>query len=376
MLNLVLKNILRTMACCIGLYLSVSPARAQLTYQLGGRLFVDGGLYTHAAPEFNSGAGITDIRLSGKAGWGDNWKVKLDVGFAKNKVSLKDAFVQYQKQHHIIRAGHMRGMFSLDQSSSSNDGLFLTVANVATTFYPGRRIGLSYTYTAPQIYASTGVFCGDGLNSDPKVSQGVNATGRLVYRPFHEEGRLLHIGSGALFRKPDRLQDAGRTINLSSTGNTRLSAPDVFSIVLDDVRQQWQWNIESIVQYNRFFMQAEYMRMWVNRQTEPAYTAHGGYVQCGWVLRGRTLAYNMQNALQVCAPGKHSVLVFGRFNCTNLNSYALMGGKMYDVSAGMNYYPFKYLILRINYSYQWTDAYCAIGKQQWGMLQTRIQVKF
>lgn len=163
MLNLILKNMLRTVVCCTCLYASGSPAQAQLSYHLGGRLFVDGNWYTHAGQEFNSGVGITDVRLCGKA---------------------------------------------------------------------------------------------------------------------------------------------------------------------------------------------------------------------GWVLRGRTLAYDMDDALQVCAPGEHSVLVFGRFNCTDLNSNALTGGKMYDVSAGMNYYPFKYLILRVNYSHQWTDTYCAIGKQQWGMLQTRVQVKF
>lgn len=240
MLNLILKNMLRTVVCCTCLYASGSPAQAQISYHL-----------------------------------------------------------------HILRAGHMMGIFSLDQSSSSNNGLFLTVANVAGTFYPGRRVGVSYTYAAPQIYASAGLFCGDGLNSDPKVSPGVNATGRLVYRPFHEEGKLLHIGSGAFFKKPDRIQELGRTIELSNTGNTSLPAPDVFSVVLDNVRQQWQWNVESIVQYNRFFMQAEYMRMWVNRKTEPTYSAHGGYVQCGWVLRGRTLAYDMDDALQVCAPGEH-----------------------------------------------------------------------
>lgn len=160
MLNLILKNMLRTVVCCTCLYASGSPAQAQISYHL-----------------------------------------------------------------HILRAGHMMGIFSLDQSSSSNNGLFLTVANVAGTFYPGRRVGVSYTYAAPQIYASAGVFCGDGLNSDPKVSPGVNATGRLVYRPFHEEGKLLHIGSGAFFKKPDRIQELGRTIELSNTGNTSLPAP-------------------------------------------------------------------------------------------------------------------------------------------------------
>ena len=72
MLNLVLKKILRTAVCCICLYISASPVQAQLTYHLGGRLFLDGGMYTNAGPEFNSGVGITDVRLCGKAGWGDH----------------------------------------------------------------------------------------------------------------------------------------------------------------------------------------------------------------------------------------------------------------------------------------------------------------
>ena len=77
--------------------------------------------------------------VTGKADFGDGWYTKLDVGFASNKVRLKDAFLQKTKNGHMLRIGYMIGMFSLDQSVSTNDYLFMTGANVAEIFYPGRR---------------------------------------------------------------------------------------------------------------------------------------------------------------------------------------------------------------------------------------------
>lgn len=361
--------------CCI--ISAPETAHAQLSYHLGGRLFIDGGTYIHAPEGFNAGTSISDIRLTGKFGWGDQWKGKIDVGYAGNKVSLKDAYLQHNRGDHMFRVGHMYSIFSLDQSSSSNDLLFLTPANVAEVFSPGRRIGVSYTYSTPSLYASAGMFCGDRLNFKKEVKQGANGTVRFVYRPWHEEGRLLHIGTGTLLKVPDRPSaEEGRLLELEGSGNTSLSSPGVFNVRLENVKQQWQWNLESILQYGRFFMQAEYMRMWVNRIAMPAYSAHGGYVECGWVIRGRTLVYDAQDALQVCAPGEHSVLLFGRFNCTDMNDGSLTGGKMYDASIGANYYPYKYLIFRLNYSHQWTDEYTVTGKQNWGLLQARVQLKF
>ena len=47
-------------------------------------------------------AEITDVRLTGKITLPDEWYTKIDVGFAGNKVSLKDAFVQKKLGEIII----------------------------------------------------------------------------------------------------------------------------------------------------------------------------------------------------------------------------------------------------------------------------------
>lgn len=97
----------------------VLTVQAEKKYSLGGRLFLDGGLFTASPACFNSGVGISDLRITGKADFGDGWYTKLDVGFASNKVRLKDAFLQKTKNGHMLRIGYMIGMFSLDQSVST-----------------------------------------------------------------------------------------------------------------------------------------------------------------------------------------------------------------------------------------------------------------
>lgn len=187
----------------------VLTVQAEKKYSLGGRLFLDGGIFTASPACFNSGVGISDLRITGKADFGDGWYTKLDVGFASNKVRLKDAFLQKTKNGHMLRIGYMIGMFSLDQSVSTNDYLFMTGANVAEIFYPGRRIGASYTWSKSKFYASGSVFCGDGLNFHNNIKQGVNATLRFVYRPLDNAHTLLHIGTGGLYKRPDKNTETG-----------------------------------------------------------------------------------------------------------------------------------------------------------------------
>lgn len=367
----------RSIVVAGALCLSLS-GNAECKYHLGGRLFIDGGLFTYAPSDYSPTVGITDLRLTGKVSFSEGWFTKLDIGFAKNKVTLKDAFVQKRWNDHIFRVGYMLGMFSLDQSSSTNDYLFLTGANIAESFYPDRRIGISYTYSSLHYYTSVGVFCGDGLNYSTKIQQGNNATLRFVYRPLNESDRLVHIGSGVFYKTPDKDKESKmRSISMKTRGVTYLSIPYMLSTVIDNVKTQYQWNIESIFHYNRCFIQAEYLQMWINRTRGiETYTARGGYVEGGYLLKGKSLAYDAVDALPICPSDPHSLCVFARFNYTDLNDSSLKGGKQYDISWGINYYLNSHIIFRFNYSHIWLDTFSVIGKENLDMWQTRIQVKF
>lgn len=359
------------------LCLQVLCLQAQVKCSLGGRLFVDGGAFFAAPDTLNSGVGIPEARLTGKVYLDNDWYVKLDVGVASNKVSLKDAFLQKTHHVHTLRLGYMIGMFSLDQSSSTNDYLFMTGSNVAETFYPGRRIGVSYTYSDKKFYFSGGAFCGDGLNYRKEVKQGVNATVRAVFRPLNTETSLLHIGAGGLFKRPDKDVATGtRSLALCNTGNTYLSVPYVCDAGMTDVKAQFQWNVEALLHYRKFFMQGELMEMRVNRYGRLGYRACGGYCEGGYFVWGDKMGYDMRDALPVCTDTPKALAVFARINYTDLNDSELKCGSVFDVSLGLNYYLNKNLIFRLNYSNVNTDEFAAIPDVRYHLVQSRVQVKF
>lgn len=363
--------------CLLSLLPASLALRAEEKYSLGGRLFLDGGVFMGSPAGFHSGAGIPDLRITGKADFGNGWYTKLDVGFASNQAKLKDAFLQKMKNEHMLRIGYMIGMFSLDQSASTNDYLFMTGANVAETFYPGRRIGASYTWSKPKLYVSGGIFCGDDLNFHRNIEQGVNATLRFVYRPLDNTHTLLHIGAGGLYKCPDKNTETGeRSISLASTGCTYLSAPYVFDSTISHTQCQYQWNIESVCYHHKFFLQGELMGMIVKQDDSPDYHAYGGYVEGGYFILGNRLGYDRRDAVPLCTEEEDALTVFARVNHTNLNDSDLKCGKLTDLSAGVNYYLNKHIIFRLNYSHVRTDRHSALGKTNYNALQSRIQIKF
>ncbi len=59
----------------------------------GGRILFDGALFTPHHDGFADGVAIPDIRLGGKATYG-NWMAKIDVGYSFGKIGMKDVYIQ------------------------------------------------------------------------------------------------------------------------------------------------------------------------------------------------------------------------------------------------------------------------------------------
>ena len=115
-----------TALCCA----SAFTLYGQVKVKMGGRLYLDGEFYTNAPTGLSSAAEISDIRITSKVTLDDGWYAKLDVSYADNKVRLKDVFIQKSIKDHCLRVGHVFGKYSMEQSNSSNDFLFIT-----PTFY-------------------------------------------------------------------------------------------------------------------------------------------------------------------------------------------------------------------------------------------------
>lgn len=360
--------------------LFASPDSSPVDWKLSGRLFLDGGVYIHSPKSLHAGAHISDVRLAAKVRIYSNWYTKIDIGFANNKVTMKDAFIEYGKDGNYFRAGYMLGYYSIDQSTSTNDLVFNTASNVAETFYPDRRIGLSYTRSLPSYYFSAGAFCGDGLSFSETTKPGYNFSGRIVWRPLNSSGQLFHIGTGALFRVPDKDTEAKtQQIRLKSKGVTYIPSPRTLDMTVEDAENQIQSNVECLFFQHKWLLQTEFLYTNINRKDhKPSYSAHGGYIMGGFLLKGTKYAYDALDAIPVMPEEPHSILLACRYNYTNLNDLSsnTTGGSQHDLSIGINYYFNKYISSRLNYAHLWIDKYSALGKCGINMMQLRLQVRF
>lgn len=352
----------------------------KIDYHIQGRLFTDAGVYTHRPAASHHRTGITEARLGANIRIYPKWYAQIELSFSKNKVALTDAYVEYAEKSNYFRAGHMVGTFSIDQSNSTSYYFFHTGANIAETLFPGRRVGVSYTRSVPAYYVSAGAFCGDGLNFDKETIQGYNFTARAVWRPYYTEKNLVHFGTGAFFKVPDKNAETGRrSLSVGSSGVTYLPAALTVGITFDDVSNQTQANLECLLYQGRWIVQSEYLAMRVKQKTAPAvYTAKGGYVQGGFLLKGSSFGYDPIDAMPTIPGDPNSLLLVCRYNCTDLNdaSADLSGGKQHDVSVGINYYFNRYICSKLNYSHLWVDSGPEPGKYRFGMIQARLQVRF
>ncbi len=77
-------------------------AQEKLKVNLSGCILLDGISFMNNRTTMTGKNGIPDLRLVEKATY-DNWYGKLNIGFAGNKVSVKDAYLQYWKSQDWCR---------------------------------------------------------------------------------------------------------------------------------------------------------------------------------------------------------------------------------------------------------------------------------
>lgn len=351
-----------------------------IDWKLSGRLLLDGGAYIQSPKSLHAGAHISDIRLAAKVRIYSNWYTKIDVGFANNKVALKDAYTEYGIDGNYFRAGYMLGFYSIDQSTSTNDLIFNTAANVAETFYPDRRIGISYTRSLPSYYISAGVFCGDGLSFSETTRPGYNFSGRIVWRSVNASEQLFHIGIGALYKVPDKDTETGKQqIRLKSKGVTYIPSARTLDLTFENAKDQFQSNAECLLFQKKWLFQTEFLYNRIRQKDlSPSYSAHGGYILGGFLLKGEKYGYDALDAIPMMPEDPHSILLACRYNYTNLNDFSskITAGSQHDLSIGINYYFNKYISSRLNYAHLWLDQHSSLGKCQFNMMQVRLQVRF
>ena len=375
------------MLICGAMSTSAQNEEPKLKINPTGRILLDGALYcTPQKPDFKDGFAIPDVRLGAKVQYG-KWKAKIDVGFAYNKVGLKDLYFEYDfNDQHLLRLGsfiHLYGLQS-DTCSSMKPTMEEPISNAV--FNDSRQIGLMYVYNGDKFFGTASVHVEPKattvvLRPDQFTQEGWGFRSRLVARPLHEEGKVVQVGFSGGFATPQNVNDPNTPHNsfqFKSNFPTRVAQVTAIDATVDHAMNLWKFTPELLLNYGPVALESQYFFQRVNRRNSlHAYTAQGAYATLRGLILGGNYTYSMPDA-GLATPKKGALECVLSYNYTTLTdaSAGVYGGRLNDLSATLNYYINKYMIARLHYSYTHTWGRADAPSMSVNGIMARLQIIF
>lgn len=313
--------------------------------------------------EIPDGAAFRRIRF-GITGFYDRLDYAVVAEFINpNHPRFVDLFIGVKDLPGInhLRFGHFFEPFSLERTTPNRFVTFIERAAAVQTFSPARNVGLMAfdNFADQRGYWALGVFSSDSEDfGESNVSKYQSAvTGRLTILPVWEGdgAELIHIGAAYSIRNTDN------QARFRSQPEAQLGTPSVVPNFVDTGPLVARWyqlfGAEFLAVQGPWSLQAEYIVAPVGVQSSGWQTLHGGYVQASWFVTGEHVNYIRSNAtvgrikplcsVDECGAGAWEFAA--RLSYLDLETQAVDGGTMFDVTAAVTWYPTEYLRCTFNY---------------------------
>jgi phosphate-selective porin OprO/OprP len=343
------------------------------------RLFADGTMYSNFdylfAMEFANGTGpvgSTGAPLAtntfASPGVLDAWITMKDVPWVGN-----------------VRVGNQKEPFGLEHLNSARfqefiERTYLNEVGQPSAFNNGRTPGVSLfrTWAEDRVYTAVGVFknisdvFGFGLGDGEYA-----ATGRIGLLPLYLPNDLFvwHVGGAMSYRDP-----ANDAVRLRARPELRSSpSPGPLLNILADTgtlgaSSQVLYGLENVVIVGPVAWQSEYFAARVNSTTVGGVNIgttffQGFYSQATVFLTGESRGWDAKNAVTRRVVPKRN---FGfskdgddggpgawelaaRYTYLDLNDKSVTGGRLNDVTLGVNWYWNPNMKMQLNYDYVYRD---------------------
>lgn len=339
-------------------------------WRLIGRAFFDGGVFLKDTARENSFQ-INDLRVGTIIHFLDAWEAKIELGYGDSKISLKDVYLNYEYKNSSFRLGYHFEPFGNARVGTSNYR-FITNAVSDKALGNSRKLGFSYSYNHKWFNFIGGVFSDGDIQKSKPVNQGYSLAAKVVGRPLMEDKKLIHIGVAPRFNSSHKevsFSARAPTDLLAKADNTFLDAH------ISQVINQWKLDLETILLYNKWYFQGQYFLASLNRFAAENYKAKGGYAQCGYMVLGAKHNYNAKTGM-IVNPAPRSLEILLRYDNMNLNDAGIRGGRLSDISVGVNYFINKYVAAKVNYTRMMIGHSSPQGKDDFDLLQGRVQISF
>jgi phosphate-selective porin OprO/OprP len=275
----------------------------------------------------------------------DNVEYRVELDFAGGDADFKDVYLGLTDfPLGSLRMGHFKEPFSLEELTSSRHITFLERA-LPNVFVPSRNTGVMLRGTAlaasdPRMTWAVGVFRDTDDYGENVDDGGYNITGRVTALPIYQDGgaHLLHVGAAYSYRNPDdavryrQTPEAHLTDRFVDTGTFASDQVDLFGL-----EAAWVSGPLSV--------QSEYVS--ANADVASSADFDGYYVQASYFLTGEHRNYKTSEAAFDRVKPKENYSfsrspgaweVAARYSELDLDDGNIGGGKLKNITAGLNWY--------------------------------------
>ncbi len=269
-----------------------------------------------------------------------------------------------------IEGGYMDLPYTLDESMSSNDIVFMERAapgviasNIAAgdfrSAFGARWYNDTFWAGAYATGPTSGAIHSASSLSPPGTTEQFGAVARATGQIVSGKDYSLHIGGNAefLIRPPHNQITGAQTLTLSDRPELRIDPTALISTgALAGVSGAQVYSVEAAGTYGPFFAQGEFFWYNVDRNALvglPSLKFNGGYVEASYVLTGETHTYNPgsaayngivpANPFSLDGGGWGAWEIAGRVSTINLNDQlasanGVAGGRNTIYTAALNWY--------------------------------------
>jgi phosphate-selective porin OprO/OprP len=306
----------------------------------------------------------------------ENAFFRVEPDFAGGTAKLKDAWIGYKNVPLFgnVRVGHQKEPMGLDQLTSDNYVDFIEIGLPVNAFTPDRNWGamLYNSQLNKRLDWAVGIFrdvddYGAGAHDDGYV-----ITGRIAGRPLlsADKSMYLHLGVSGSYRKPNN-----GMYSVSSIPEDHLAPKfvDTKSFATNTVDL---YGLEAAIVLGPVDIQAEFL----GAHTDPG-NMSGYYVEGGWWITGEHPNYDADNGIFGRVSPKNNFdpakgtwggfKVNARYSNLDLDAGTVKGGKVKDVSVGLNWQLNPNMRIMLDGIHSMPE-----GKGSCDMLLLRTQVDF
>jgi phosphate-selective porin OprO and OprP len=327
------------------------------------------------------------LSLEGEIGLAHPVFFKTEFEFATSDVQLTDVFLGIDKIPFVgrITAGHFKEPMGLEWMTSSKYLTFIERAAPVEAFGPGRNLGVGFSNTElnEHLTYAAGLFADTAENGKlTSLDSNYRMTARVTGLPWYDEeakgARLLHVGVSGSYIDPGAIQFrsrpeahlAPRFIDTGTNSPIFLGSDHACLV-----------NAEAAVVFGPFSVQGEYYRTWVSAGNASP-TLDGFYVMGTWLITGEHRNYKRSTGAFDRTVPSHNLTDGGigawelalRYSGTDLNDEGVNGGRLNDITGGVNWYLNPNAKIQLNYVNARVDRVAAKGTAH--IFQGRFAVDF